>query len=125
MRRVDEAGAFDAALESCKREAKSAFGDDRVLLKTLSPIPGTSKYKSSATAAQHGASVRRNCSMQRRHQKVIEEAPAPGMDAATRVTLTEAAVKAAKAGNDTLGAGRIEFIADVSEGLPTASGSWR
>jgi 3-methylcrotonyl-CoA carboxylase alpha subunit len=58
----------------------------------------------------------RDCSTQRRHQKVIEEAPAPGMDAATRAKLTEAAVKAAKAVNY-IGAGTIEFIADASEGL--------
>ena len=58
----------------------------------------------------------RDCSLQRRHQKVIEEAPAPGMDAATREAICAAAVRAAKA-VDYVGAGTIEFIADASEGL--------
>ncbi|MGO8609342.1 methylcrotonoyl-CoA carboxylase, partial [Rhizobium johnstonii] len=58
----------------------------------------------------------RDCSLQRRHQKVIEEAPAPGMDEATRASICDAAVKAAKA-VDYVGAGTIEFIADASEGL--------
>ncbi len=118
MRQVDDAEAFDAALESCKREAGVAFGDDRVLIeKYVDSARATSKCRSSAI--RHGNVVHlfeRDCSMQRRHQKVIEEAPAPGMDEATRASLTAAAVKAAKA-VDYVGAGTVEFIADGSQGL--------
>ncbi len=67
----------------------------------------------------------RDCSLQRRHQKVIEEAPAPGMTGEMRAAMTDAAVKAAQA-IDYSGAGTIEFIVDGSQGLrPTASGSWK
>jgi 3-methylcrotonyl-CoA carboxylase alpha subunit len=117
MRRVDDGAAFDAALESCRREAKSAFGDDRVLLEKYVTHPRHIEVQ--IFGDRHGNMVHlfeRDCSMQRRHQKVIEEAPAPGMDVATRATLTDAAVKAAKAVNY-VGAGTIEFIADASEGL--------
>jgi 3-methylcrotonyl-CoA carboxylase alpha subunit len=117
MRRVDEAGAFDAALDSCRREAKSAFGDDRVLLEKYVTHPRHIEVQ--VFGDRHGHMVHlfeRDCSLQRRHQKVIEEAPAPGMDAATRASLTDAAVKAAKAVNY-VGAGTIEFIADASDGL--------
>jgi len=117
MRRVDESAAFDAALESCRREAKAAFGDDRVLLEKYVNRPRHIEVQ--VFGDRHGNMVHlfeRDCSMQRRHQKVIEEAPAPGMDAATRAKLTDAAVKAAKAVNY-VGAGTIEFIADASEGL--------
>ena len=117
MRRVDEANGFDAALESCRREAKAAFGDDRVLLEKYVSRPRHIEVQ--IFGDRHGNLVHlfeRDCSMQRRHQKVIEEAPAPGMDAATRARLTEAAVKAAEAVHY-VGAGTIEFIADASNGL--------
>src|SRR3984957_295967 len=117
MRRVDQADAFDAALESCRREASTAFGDDRVLIEKYVETPRHIEVQ--IFADSHGNVVHlfeRDCSMQRRHQKVIEEAPAPGMDEATRASLTAAAVKAAKAVNY-VGAGTIEFIADASEGL--------
>ena len=117
MRRVDDGAAFDAALESCRREAKAAFGDDRVLLEKYVTRPRHIEVQ--IFGDRHGNMVHlfeRDCSMQRRHQKVIEEAPAPGLDAATRASLTDAAVKAAKAVNY-VGAGTIEFIADASEGL--------
>jgi 3-methylcrotonyl-CoA carboxylase alpha subunit len=119
MRRVDQADAFDAALESCKREASAAFGDDRVLIEKYVETPRHIEVQ--IFADSHGNVVHlfeRDCSMQRRHQKVIEEAPAPGMDEATRASLTAAAVKAAKA-VDYVGAGTVEFIADGSQGLRT------
>jgi acetyl/propionyl-CoA carboxylase alpha subunit len=117
MRKVEKAADFDAALASCKREAASSFGDDRVLLETYVQRPRHIEVQVFGDA--HGNVVHlyeRDCSLQRRHQKVIEEAPAPGMDAATRAAITDAAVKAAKAVNY-VGAGTIEFIADASQGL--------
>src|SRR6188472_1656660 len=117
MRRVDEAGQFDDALESCKREAASSFGDDRVLIEKYILSPRHIEVQ--VFGDSHGNVVHlfeRDCSLQRRHQKVIEEAPAPGMDEATRDAVCQAAVRAAKAVNDE-GAGTIEFIADASAGL--------
>jgi 3-methylcrotonyl-CoA carboxylase alpha subunit len=117
MRRVDKGDAFDAALESCKREASAAFGDDHVMIEKYVETPRHIEVQ--IFADSHGNVVHlfeRDCSMQRRHQKVIEEAPAPGMDDATRAALTAAAVKAAKAVNY-IGAGTVEFIADGSQGL--------
>jgi len=117
MRRVDDPAAFDDALDSCKREAASSFGDDRVLLEKYILSPRHIEVQVFGDA--HGNVVHlfeRDCSLQRRHQKVIEEAPAPGMDEATRAAICEAAVRAAKA-VDYVGAGTIEFIADASEGL--------
>jgi acetyl/propionyl-CoA carboxylase alpha subunit len=117
MRKVEKAADFDAALASCKREAASSFGDDRVLLETYVQRPRHIEVQVFGDA--HGNVVHlyeRDCSLQRRHQKVIEEAPAPGMDAATRAAITDAAVKAAKAVNY-VGAGTVEFIADASQGL--------
>ena len=117
MRRVDEAAQFDDALESARREAASAFGDDRVLIEksVLSPR----HIEVQVFGDSHGNVVHlfeRDCSLQRRHQKVIEEAPAPGMDVETRGAVCGAAVRAAQAVNYE-GAGTIEFIADASEGL--------
>ncbi len=117
MRRVDEAGAFLDALASCQREAASSFGDDRVLIEKYILSPRHIEVQ--VFGDSHGTVVHlneRDCSLQRRHQKVIEEAPAPGMDPATRAAITDAAVRAAKA-VDYIGAGTIEFIADASEGL--------
>ena len=117
MRRVDASEAFLDALASCQREAASSFGDDRVLIEKYILSPRHIEVQ--VFGDQHGEVVHlyeRDCSLQRRHQKVIEEAPAPGMDAATRAAVTEAAVKAARAVNY-VGAGTIEFIADASEGL--------
>lgn len=117
MRRVDAADGFADALASCKREAASAFGDDRVLIEKYITAPRHIEVQ--VFGDRHGNIVylfERDCSMQRRHQKVVEEAPAPGMDHATRMALTSAAVKAAKAVGY-VGAGTIEFIADASEGL--------
>lgn len=117
MRKVESTDAFLDALASCQREAASSFGDDRVLIEKYILSPRHIEVQVFGDA--HGEVVHlyeRDCSLQRRHQKVIEEAPAPGMDAATRAAVTEAAVKAAKAVNY-VGAGTIEFIADASEGL--------
>ena len=117
MRRVDASGAFLDALASCQREAASSFGDDRVLIEKYILSPRHIEVQ--VFGDSHGEVVHlyeRDCSLQRRHQKVIEEAPAPGMDPATRAAVTGAAVKAAKAVNY-VGAGTIEFIADASEGL--------
>jgi len=117
MRRVDAAEAFAEMLLSCKREAASSFGDDRVLIEKYILRPRHIEVQ--VFGDTHGNIVHlfeRDCSLQRRHQKVIEEAPAPGMDEATRAAICAAAVKAAKA-VDYVGAGTIEFIADASEGL--------
>jgi len=117
MRRVDASEAFLDALGSCRREAASSFGDDRVLIEKYILSPRHIEVQ--VFGDSHGEVVHlfeRDCSLQRRHQKVIEEAPAPGMDAATRAAVTSAAVKAAKAVNY-VGAGTIEFIADGTEGL--------
>jgi len=117
MRKVEAAAAFGEMLQSCKREAASSFGDDRVLIEKYIERPRHIEVQ--VFGDTHGNVVHlfeRDCSLQRRHQKVIEEAPAPGMDEATRAAVCEAAVKAAKA-VDYVGAGTIEFIADASEGL--------
>jgi 3-methylcrotonyl-CoA carboxylase alpha subunit len=117
MRRVDAAEDFADMLTSCKREAASSFGDDRVLIEKYILRPRHIEVQ--VFGDTHGNIVHlfeRDCSLQRRHQKVIEEAPAPGMDEATRAAICAAAVKAAKA-VDYVGAGTIEFIADASEGL--------
>jgi 3-methylcrotonyl-CoA carboxylase alpha subunit len=117
MRKVDRAEAFQDALESCKREAASSFGNDVVLLEKWIESPRHIEVQVFGDA--HGNVVHlfeRDCSLQRRHQKVIEEAPAPGMDAATREAVCGAAVRAAQA-VDYEGAGTVEFIADASEGL--------
>ena len=117
MRRVDSASGFDDALESAKREAASSFGDDRVLIEKYIERPRHIEVQ--VFGDSHGNVVHlfeRDCSLQRRHQKVIEEAPAPGMDDATREAVCSAAVRAAKAVNYE-GAGTVEFIADASDGL--------
>jgi acetyl-CoA carboxylase biotin carboxylase subunit len=117
MRRVEAAVDFVAALEGAKREAKAAFGDDKVLLEKYVARPRHIEVQ--VFADSHGNALHlfeRDCSLQRRHQKVIEEAPAPGMSAAMRKSIGDAAVKAAKAVKY-VGAGTIEFIADASDGL--------
>jgi len=117
MRRVESSADFAEALASCRREAASSFGDDRVLIEKYILSPRHIEVQ--VFGDSHGNVVHlfeRDCSLQRRHQKVIEEAPAPGMDEATREAVCGAAVRAAKAVNYE-GAGTIEFIADGSEGL--------
>ncbi|WP_294289426.1 acetyl/propionyl/methylcrotonyl-CoA carboxylase subunit alpha [uncultured Sphingomonas sp.] len=117
MRRVESAADFADMLASCQREAASSFGDDRVLLEKYILSPRHIEVQ--VFGDSHGNVVylfERDCSLQRRHQKVIEEAPAPGMSAETRDAICAAAVRAAQA-VDYIGAGTIEFIADASEGL--------
>ena len=117
MRRVDDPADFADALVSCQREAASSFGNSDVLIEKYILSPRHIEVQ--VFGDTHGNVVHlfeRDCSLQRRHQKVIEEAPAPGMDPATREAICAAAVKAAKA-VDYVGAGTIEFIADASEGL--------
>ncbi len=117
MRRVDNAGEFAAALTSAMRESKAAFGDDKVLIERYMAKPRHIEIQ--VFADSHGNAVHlfeRDCSIQRRHQKVIEEAPAPGMPMAMREKMGAAAVQAAKA-IGYVGAGTVEFIADASQGL--------
>ena len=117
MRLVESANDFADALQSCQREAASSFGNQHVLIEKYIQRPRHNEVQ--VFGDSHGNVVHlfeRDCSLQRRHQKVIEEAPAPGMDEVTREALCAAAVKAAKA-VDYEGAGTIEFIADASEGL--------
>ncbi|MDJ0920466.1 MAG: acetyl/propionyl/methylcrotonyl-CoA carboxylase subunit alpha [Henriciella sp.] len=117
MRKVDSAADFKDALASCQREAKASFGNDLVLLEKW--ITNPRHIEVQVFGDTHGNIVHlfeRDCTLQRRHQKVIEEAPAPGMDEATRAAICAAAVNAAKA-VDYVGAGTVEFIADGSGAL--------
>ncbi|HTS67980.1 MAG TPA: biotin carboxylase N-terminal domain-containing protein [Terriglobia bacterium] len=117
MRKVATPEEFSAALASAKREAAAAFGDDRVFLERYIDRPRHIEVQ--IFGDRHGNVVHlfeRDCSIQRRYQKVIEEAPAPGMDAATRQRVCAAAVAAARAVAYE-GAGTVEFIADASRGL--------
>ena len=117
LRRADAEAGFEDALEGARREARSSFGDDRVLLERCITKPRHIEVQVFADA--HGNAVHlfeRDCSLQRRYQKVIEEAPAPGMTATMRAAMGETALTAARA-IDYRGAGAVEFIADVSQGL--------
>jgi 3-methylcrotonyl-CoA carboxylase alpha subunit len=112
MRRVDKAEDFSAALASCQREAQASFGDDHVLVERYVTRPRHIEIQ--VFADTHGQCVylfERDCSVQRRHQKVLEEAPAPGMTEARRKQMGEAAVAAAKAVGY-VGAGTVEFVAE-------------
>jgi 3-methylcrotonyl-CoA carboxylase alpha subunit len=111
MRRVDQAEDFAAALASCQREAKNAFGDQQVLVEKYVLRPRHIEIQ--VFGDRHGDCVylfERDCSVQRRHQKVLEEAPAPGMTLERRAAMGQAAVEAAKAVGY-VGAGTVEFIA--------------
>ena len=117
MRRVDKHADFETALEGAIRESQSAFGSGRVLIEKFIAAPRHIEVQ--IFADRHGNVIHlgeRDCSLQRRHQKVIEEAPAPGMTADLRARIGAAAVAAAKA-VDYRGAGTVEFVADSSEGL--------
>ncbi len=117
MRRVDDPAEFADALASAAREAEASFGDGSCLIEKYLTRPRHIEIQ--VFGDQQGNAVHlfeRDCSLQRRHQKVIEEAPAPGMPEAMRHAMGEAAVRAAKA-IGYVNAGTIEFIADVSDGL--------
>ncbi|MER8437907.1 acetyl/propionyl/methylcrotonyl-CoA carboxylase subunit alpha [Mesorhizobium sp. M1312] len=117
MRRVEHPDDFSEALSGARREAKAAFGDDRVLVEKYVDKPRHIEVQVFGDIFGNVVHLyERDCSAQRRHQKVVEEAPAPGMTPALRKAMTEAAVKAAKAINYS-GAGTIEFIVDASQGL--------
>jgi len=119
MRKVTKQIDFDQALASCMREAESSFGDKRVLIEKV--IENPRHIEIQIFADRHGNVVHlfeRDCSVQRRHQKVLEEAPAPGMTEQLRAAMTNAAVIAAKTVGYQ-GAGTVEFIADDSKGLRT------
>jgi len=112
MRIVSAGDEFDAALASCKREAINSFGDDAVLVERYVQRPRHVEIQ--VFFDTHGNGVylfERDCSVQRRHQKVLEEAPAPGMTPERRREMGEAAVAAARAVNY-VGAGTVEFIAE-------------
>jgi 3-methylcrotonyl-CoA carboxylase alpha subunit len=112
MRRVDKAEDFAAALASCQREAKASFGDDHVLVERYVLRPRHIEIQ--VFADSHGNCIHlfeRDCSVQRRHQKVLEESPAPGLTAARRAEMGAAAVAAAQAVGY-VGAGTVEFVAE-------------
>jgi 3-methylcrotonyl-CoA carboxylase alpha subunit len=117
MRRVDRPADFDTALASAAREAHAAFSDARVLIEKYVATPRHIEIQ--VFADRHGNVIHlneRDCSLQRRHQKVIEEAPAPGMTPAVRAAMGQAAVEAARAVGY-VGAGTVEFVADGARGL--------
>ncbi|HMO09186.1 MAG TPA: biotin carboxylase N-terminal domain-containing protein [Paracoccaceae bacterium] len=122
MRRVDDPAAFMAALESAKAEARGAFGNDAVLIEKYIERPRHIEVQVFGDGTDAIHLFERDCSLQRRHQKVIEEAPAPGMPDEVRAAMGAAAVRAARA-IGYRGAGTIEFIADGSRGL-RADGFW-
>ncbi len=114
MRRVDEEGALEAALERAASEALAAFGDDTVYLEKY--LSGPRHIEIQILADQQGNTLHlgeRECSIQRRHQKLVEEAPAFGMSAAMRATMGDAAVRAAQAVGY-VGAGTCEFMLDAT-----------
>jgi len=123
MRRVDDVSELGADLAAARREALSSFGDSTLLIEKYIETPRHIEIQ--VLGDNHGNVVHlfeRDCSAQRRHQKIIEEAPAPGLDEEVRAAMCEAAVKAARAVNYS-GAGTVEFIADGSKPL-SRDGFW-
>ena len=116
MRRVDAEAEFAEALASARAEAKGAFGDDTVLVEKWVATPRHVEIQVFGDGERAVHLFERDCSLQRRHQKVIEEAPAPAMTDEMREAMGGAAVRAAEA-IGYAGAGTVEFIADASEGL--------
>ncbi|WP_299236518.1 acetyl/propionyl/methylcrotonyl-CoA carboxylase subunit alpha [uncultured Halomonas sp.] len=116
MRVVESSDGFQAALDGCRRESQAAFGDQRMLIEKYLTQPRHVEVQ--VFCDSHGNGVylfERDCSVQRRHQKVLEEAPAPGMSAELRREMGEAAVRAAKE-IGYVGAGTVEFLLDSSQG---------
>ena len=122
MRLVEKPEKFAEALESAKGEAKTAFGNEAVLIEKFVQKPRHIEVQVFGDGEKAVHLFERDCSLQRRHQKVIEEAPAPGMTAEMREAMGNAAVRAAEA-IGYAGAGTIEFIVDGSDGLRT-DGFW-
>jgi 3-methylcrotonyl-CoA carboxylase alpha subunit len=113
MRVVESGDSFQAALDGCRRESKAAFSDDRMLIEKYLVQPRHVEVQ--VFCDRHGNGVylfERDCSVQRRHQKVIEEAPAPGMTAELRSAMGDAAVRAAQE-IGYVGAGTVEFLLDL------------
>jgi 3-methylcrotonyl-CoA carboxylase alpha subunit len=114
MRKVDDAADFLASLDSCRREASKSFGNDQVLIEKFITNPRHIEVQIFGDARGRVVHMyERDCSLQRRHQKVIEEAPAPGMTPEVRAAMCSAAINAARA-VDYVGAGTVEFIVDGS-----------
>ena len=116
MRVVDTADAFAAALSEARSEAVNAFGNGDVLLEKFISQPRHIEVQVFGDGTDVLHLFERDCSLQRRHQKVVEEAPAPGMTKQMRAVMGKAAVAAAKA-IEYRGAGTVEFIVDGSDGL--------
>jgi 3-methylcrotonyl-CoA carboxylase alpha subunit len=117
LRRINHAADFKAAIDGAVREVAAAFGSGRVLIEKYVPAPRHIEIQ--VFADKHGNTVHlgeRDCSLQRRHQKVMEETPAPGMTASLRAQMGAAAVEAARAVGY-VGAGTVEFVADGTSGL--------
>jgi 3-methylcrotonyl-CoA carboxylase alpha subunit len=117
LRRVERHAEFEATLEAAIRECEAAFGGSRVLIEKYVAAPRHIEIQ--IFADRHGNAIHlgeRDCSLQRRHQKIVEEAPAPGMTAELRARMGTAAVKAARAVGYS-GAGTVEFVADGTAGL--------
>jgi 3-methylcrotonyl-CoA carboxylase alpha subunit len=124
MRVVEQAADFVAALASCQREARNSFGNDAVLLEKYVQRPRHIEMQ--IFGDSHGNYVHlleRDCSVQRRHQKVLEEAPAPGMTAELRARMGQAAVDAARAVHY-VGAGTVEFIVEQADGYGLAGATY-
>ncbi|MGO3876020.1 MAG: acetyl-CoA carboxylase biotin carboxylase subunit, partial [Psychrobacter celer] len=116
MRIVEQSSDFIEMLDSCRREAITSFGNDQVLIEKYALKPRHIEIQ--VFGDTHGNYVHlfeRDCSVQRRHQKVLEEAPAPGVDAAMREAMGTAAIEAARAVSY-VGAGTVEFIVEQREG---------
>ncbi|WP_435950229.1 acetyl/propionyl/methylcrotonyl-CoA carboxylase subunit alpha [Psychrobacter sp. DM8] len=116
MRIVENSGDFNDLLDSCRREAITSFGDDQVLIEKYALKPRHIEIQ--VFGDSHGNYVHlfeRDCSVQRRHQKVLEEAPAPGVDESMREAMGTAAIEAARA-VDYVGAGTVEFIVEQRGG---------
>jgi 3-methylcrotonyl-CoA carboxylase alpha subunit len=120
MRKVFEGDDVIAAIEAARREGENAFGNGKLLIEKLIEVPRHIEIQVFGDSDGNAVHLfERDCSLQRRHQKVVEEAPAPGMSTEMRRAMGEAAVRAAEAIKYT-GAGTVEFIVDVSSGLQDA-----